>query len=246
MVFGVCVLGVGALYLVPGLARSPVQVAGPVRTNQGDPTRPTLTRVSSPAAAPPPVTAVRRPRLAAAAPLECTGDDGLPAPVDRIRSRRRSSRSRPGSRHRRGAGTRARPRSSPAAPSTRSRRARSKVEMTEATGRADARLVRGNRQRPAARLPGLARRVPGSHHIATTATIAWFNDDADQHVVQVRALDTAGNQSALPATVLVPPPGARQPRPARRSRAQQPPSPTGTPTTPAPRRADLPRPRHRR
>ena len=51
----------------------------------------------------------------------------------------------------------------------------------------------------------------------THATIRWFNDDARDQVVQVRALDAAGNQSPASPSLVV-----ERPTPA--------PTPTGTPT----------------
>ncbi|MET0695245.1 MAG: hypothetical protein ABWY56_15030 [Propionibacteriaceae bacterium] len=52
-----------------------------------------------------------------------------------------------------------------------------------------------------------------------SATVDWFNDDMGQHVVQVRAVDAAGNESATSRSVLVTRPSA---------------PPTGTPPTPDP------------
>jgi hypothetical protein len=37
----------------------------------------------------------------------------------------------------------------------------------------------------------------------TRAKLHWFNDDSGQHVVQIRALDAAGNQSRSSPTLLV-------------------------------------------
>lgn len=53
----------------------------------------------------------------------------------------------------------------------------------------------------------------------THATIRWFNDDASEHVVQVRALDAAGNQSAVSPALLV-------------ARPTPEPVPSGSPTPP--------------
>ncbi len=39
--------------------------------------------------------------------------------------------------------------------------------------------------------------------VETAAVLDWFNDDSAQHVVQVRAVDAAGNMSEAPATLLV-------------------------------------------
>lgn len=56
----------------------------------------------------------------------------------------------------------------------------------------------------------------------TRATVSWFNDDAEKHVVQVKALDAAGNESLSSPTVLV-----ARPTP-------QPNEPATTPATPGP------------
>ena len=57
--------------------------------------------------------------------------------------------------------------------------------------------------------------------VATTAethvTVNWFNNDASQHVVQVRALDAAGNESTTSPNALI-------------NRPTETPSPTTTPT----------------
>ena len=49
----------------------------------------------------------------------------------------------------------------------------------------------------------------------TEAKLHWFNDDSGQHVVQIRALDAAGNQSRSSPTLVVTRPS---------------PDPTATPT----------------
>jgi hypothetical protein len=49
----------------------------------------------------------------------------------------------------------------------------------------------------------------------TQAQLRWFNDDSGQHVVQIRALDAAGNQSASSPILMVTRPS---------------PEPTATPT----------------
>ena len=68
------------------------------------------------------------------------------------------------------------------------------------------------------------------YEVATTAetraTLRWFNDDEGQHVVQIKAIDAAGNQSAVWSTLLVTRPA---PEPAET------PGPLTTPTlTPTP------------
>jgi len=60
----------------------------------------------------------------------------------------------------------------------------------------------------------------------TKARLRWFNDDSGQHVVQIRAVDAAGNQSPSSPTLVVTRPS---------------PEPTDTPT---PEPSDSPTPDH--
>jgi hypothetical protein len=53
---------------------------------------------------------------------------------------------------------------------------------------------------------------------ATHATVRWFNDDARDHIVQVRAVDAAGNESSASPGLLV-------------ARPTPEPSPSPTPST---------------
>ena len=62
-------------------------------------------------------------------------------------------------------------------------------------------------------------RTAGGTTPTTSATVRWFNDDTRQQVVQVRAVDAAGNESASSPNLLVERPTPR---------------PTPTPTEPAP------------
>jgi hypothetical protein len=57
----------------------------------------------------------------------------------------------------------------------------------------------------------------------TQAQLRWFNDDSGQHVVQIRALDAAGNQSATSPTLMVT-------RPSPGPTATPTPQPPGSPT----------------
>jgi hypothetical protein len=67
---------------------------------------------------------------------------------------------------------------------------------------------------------------------ATHATVRWFNDDARDHIVQVRALDAAGNESPASPSLLVARP---TPSPS--------PSPTPAPSTdPGPSDSPTPEP----
>jgi hypothetical protein len=57
----------------------------------------------------------------------------------------------------------------------------------------------------------------------TQAQLRWFNDDSGQHVVQIRALDAAGNQSASSPTLMVT-------RPSQEPTATPTPEPSDSPT----------------
>ena len=91
------------------------------------------------------------------------------------------------------------------------------------------------------------------YEVATTAetraTLHWFNDDDGQHVVQIKAIDAAGNQSTGSPTLLVarPSPEPTAPDPDHRPRPTQPRAHRGTHADDrADQRADEPRPAPRR
>jgi hypothetical protein len=80
------------------------------------------------------------------------------------------------------------------------------------------------------------------YEVATTAetraTLRWFNDDEGQHVVQIKAIDAAGNQSKTWSTLLVtrPSPEPTEPPPTTTK-----PTPTLEPTpTPTPEPSESP------
>ena len=78
--------------------------------------------------------------------------------------------------------------------------------------------------------------------VATTTdihvTVSWFNDDIGQHVVQVKAFDAAGNLSRATETVLV-----SRPSPEPSATASPPPSPKPSATA-TPTQSQKPTPRH--
>ena len=78
------------------------------------------------------------------------------------------------------------------------------------------------------------------YEVATTAetraTLRWFNDDNGQHVVQIKAIDAAGNQSDAWSTLLVTRPS---PESTEATRPTTRPTPTPTPT-PTPEPSDSP------
>ncbi|MCW2810312.1 MAG: hypothetical protein JWP61_770, partial [Friedmanniella sp.] len=68
--------------------------------------------------------------------------------------------------------------------------------------------------------------------VDTRAEVRWFNDDTGQHVVQVKAVDAAGNQSPSSTSVVVTRPS---PSPSPSDTPSTPPSPSPSPTpTPDP------------
>jgi hypothetical protein len=78
----------------------------------------------------------------------------------------------------------------------------------------------------------------------TRAHLRWFNDDSGQHVVQIRAIDAAGNQSRSSPTLVVMRPS---PEPAPTPTPEPPDSPTPTvePTHPVPEPSESPSDRHK-
>ena len=72
--------------------------------------------------------------------------------------------------------------------------------------RGDHPLGTGRRQRRRDRLPDLAQRVPIADTTNVEVAVRWFNDGSPEQVVQVRAVDAAGNQSSdAPARLVVRP-----------------------------------------
>jgi ribulose bisphosphate carboxylase small subunit len=59
----------------------------------------------------------------------------------------------------------------------------------------------------------------------TEAKLRWFNEDSGQHVVQIRAIDAAGNQSRSSPTLVV-----VRPSPEPTSTPSESPTPTPGPT----------------
>lgn len=69
----------------------------------------------------------------------------------------------------------------------------------------------------------------------THATVRWFNDDAVQHAVQIRAIDAVGNQSDTSPTIVVTrPPALPTPAPSLAPSSTTTPTPEPTPTPTAP------------
>jgi hypothetical protein len=201
IVFGVCAIGVGSLYLVPAIARSPEQIrqsgANEEVTNGAVGVRPAAPEQSS----------------------STTGDDdsvrradGEPATIT------------PGAQPSEPATTRtedrsdaADDRSSDQAP-TGEPKASKDSEPPEPV--ADIEPSKVTKKQLTINWPAASDNVGvigyriwlNGFEVATTretkARLHWFNDDSGQHVVQVRALDAAGNQSRSSPTLVVTRPSA--------------------------------------
>lgn len=217
VVFAVCALGVSALYLAPGIARSPEQLARQPATAP----RPSAAPVDQ---APPGQSSVGRPvsvRFSTPPqqvdPQAAAGSEAAYAP-----------RTAP-SVHQAGTD----------APAARDRGSHDRtlparvadVEIDEVT--ADTVTVRW----AAAADDSVGYRVSlNGFEVASTteheATIDFFSDDSTENVVQIRAVDGAGNVSAASTSVLVDRPSASPAPTTDTTKAG--PGPIDGPTTPAP------------
>jgi hypothetical protein len=191
IVFGVCALGVGSLYLVPSIARSPEQIGVPKASDE--PTRRPVgaqpdnsAQSASPGEDLSSIAGSRRPRVAttpttqpAEAPAESSSGD-----------KRRSSREAADD------------------PSDTE-----DSEPPEPVAEIEPSAVTTDRL--SLKWPAAADDVGvigyriwlNGFEVATTAEteakLRWFNDDSGHHVVQIRAIDAAGNQSRSSPTLVV-------------------------------------------
>jgi hypothetical protein len=191
IVFGVCALGVGSLYLVPSIARSPEQIGVP-KANDEPTSQPAGAQADQSAQSASPrgdrdSLAGRGNGRSATAPTTQTSDTPPQAPDDdEGRSTREAADESKGTKD-----------SEPPAPVA-------DIEPSAVTA-----------DRLSLKWPAAADNVGvvgyriwlNGFEVATTAEtrakLHWFNDDSGQHVVQVRALDAAGNQSRSSATLVV-------------------------------------------
>jgi hypothetical protein len=210
IVFGVCAAGVTCLYLAGGGARAPHQAGGPRPAGPApDPSASTLTQV--PASTTSATLWTPAPTRTVSSPLEPVQTTPAATPPGRP-SGRTSTALDPSSRE------------DGVAPAPVS-------ALISGGATPDLLTVRW----PAAtdNVGVVAYRVllngyPVASNPATHATVRWFNDDASEHVIQVRALDAAGNVSPASPSLVV-----ARPTPS--------PTPTGTPT-PAPSASPTPTP----
>jgi hypothetical protein len=218
IVFGVCALGVGSLYLVPSVARSPEQIRLSGATDEAagsageaGPSTPQTSASST----------GDRDSLAAGGVASggTTPDLGRPATDSKsaAASDERSNR-KAGARTAKAAKD-----FSPPQPVT-------DIEVSKVTA-----------QRLTVSWPAASDNVGvigyrvwlNGFEVATTAEtrarLRWFNDDSGRHVVQIRALDAAGNQSQTSPTLVVTRPSS-EPTETPTPEPSDSPTPTGEPS----------------
>lgn len=230
LVLGVCALGVGSLYLVPGIARSPQQAAQP-RRYDGPTARASATVVQDASATPSGERSRTRPSPDPAEstdPSEPEAAETATAPSTEPVRTRQPREPRP---TRTGATA-----FDPAEP-----RDDEAPEPVAAITSADVSPTALTLRWPAAadnvgvvQYTVVLNGYPVATTPTTSATVRWFNDDTRQQVVQVLAVDAAGNESPSSPNLLVarPTPG---PTPSPSEPAPSPSEPTDSgPPTPQP------------
>jgi len=192
IVFGVCALGVGALYMVPSVARSPEQVR--LSEASDEPT-------SSPAG--PRLGKTPQSPATTGNPYSVPGGDDQPvettsgSPRSATHSKRQTDAADRTTQRANAAGLKEIKDSEPPQPVA-------EIDASNVTTR------RLTVSWPAAsdNVGVIGYRIwLNGFDVATTtetrAQLRWFNDDSGQHVVQIRALDAAGNQSRSSPTLVV-------------------------------------------
>jgi hypothetical protein len=230
IVFGVCALGVGSLYLVPSIARSPEQIGVPKASDEPA-SRPVGAEPdNSPQSASPgedrSSTAGRRRQPGATAsttqPSEAPADspDG-----DKSRSSRNSADEPSDTED-----------SEPPEPVA-------EIEPSAVT--TDRLSLKWSRATDDVGVIGYRIWLNGFEVATTTETavkLSWFHNDSGHHVVQIRAIDAAGNQSGSSPTLVVLRPS---PEPTATPTPSASPTPTPGPTEssrPAAQASDSPDP----
>jgi hypothetical protein len=218
IVFGVCTLGVAGLYLVPSVAGSPSLVTVPRTVDEPRPKPSGRTTANAPQA----------------------GATGIGVPVDtNLRPTTVPTRIAPADHPE--------PTDEPRVATRAPERARTAFDPDDAPDSEPPAAVttiapaKVTAKELSLTWPAASdnRRVIGyriwlnGYEVATTAetraTLRWFNDDGGQHVVQIKAIDAAGNQSHRWSTLLITRPS---PEPTETPRPTTTPTPTPTPTTP--------------
>lgn len=193
IVFGVCALGVGGLYLVPSVASPPQQVSIQQAAEEPEAQPSTTAKVRLPqsgatgVAAQPSETSAPQPEVSQPTVAE-------PPPAD---DPTRSSPTSPTSAGRTAYDPQDIPDNEPPSSVTTISPAEVTADSLSLTWPAatDNRRVIGYRV------------WLNGYEVATTAEtqvkLRWFNDEEGQHVVQIKAIDAAGNQSNTWSTLLV-------------------------------------------
>ena len=213
IVFGVCALGVGSLYLVPSIARSPEQIGVPKASDEPT-SRPVGAQPdnSSQSASPGEdrsfTAGTPRHRLATAPTTQPSEVPAESPDGDKSRSGKKSADEPSDTKD-----------TEPPEPVA-------EIEPSALTA-----------DRLSLKWPAAADDVGvigyriwlNGFEVATTAEteakLRWFNEDSGQHVVQIRAIDAAGNQSRSSPTLVV-----VRPSPEPTSTPSESPTPTPGPT----------------
>ncbi len=193
LVFGVCALGVGALYLAPGLGRSSYPVSQP--TLNDEPTvQPTPVIVNASASLTsrrstptPRSTKPADPAAPTAPATRAPSRASVPANPRSVRSTRGSTAPEPAGR------------SDDEPPQAVQKITPSKVTPDQLS-------LSWSEAKDNVRVIGYHVWLSGFQVASTAethATVRWFNDDTAQHVVQVKAVDAAGNEAPTSPTLLV-------------------------------------------
>jgi hypothetical protein len=219
IVFGVCALGVGSLYLVPSIARSPEQIGIPKANDE--PTRrsaeaqpDTSPQSASPSGDHNSITGSRTDRLSTAPTLQSAeaptdspdGDEGGSTPKSAAETDDTNDSEPP----------------QPVAQIEPSAVTADQLSLTWPAATDDVGVI------------GYRIWLNG-FDVATTAEtkakLRWFNNGSGQHVVQIRAIDAAGNQSRSSPTLVVVRPS---PEPTPTPSPSESPTPTDEPTEAGP------------
>ena len=214
IVFGVCALGVGSLYLVPSIARSPEQIGVPKTndsTSQPVGAQPDASSQSaSPSGDRNSLTESRRDRVSTTPTTQRAETPTESPDGDKTRSSKKSADEPKDTKD-----------SEPPKPVA-------DIEPSAVT--ADRLSLRWPAATDDVGVIGYRIWLNG-FEVATTAQteakLRWFNDDSGQHVVQIRALDAAGNQSRTSPTLVVVRPS---PEPTPTPTPSESPTPTDEPT----------------
>jgi len=216
IVFGVCALGVGSLYLVPSIARSPEQLrlsgstdepttspvgAGPSKQREsssptGDRESPAGDGVASGDTAPDTQPSATRSKSA-----DADGDSNQKSGVSQTKAAKDSDPPQP---------------------------------VADIEAKVTARRLTISWPAASDNVGVVGYRIwLNGFEVATTAEtrarLRWFNDDSGQHVVQIRALDAAGNQSQSSPTLIVTRPSP-EPTATPTPEPSDSPTPTGAPS----------------